>query len=79
MNPKRLVSLPGKESLLIRICGVLVGVAFIVVFGILGWLGEMPKLQAVCGTFIGFVFVSYGLGGSKLLLKVLPSTYVRKI
>ena len=79
MKSKRLTHLEGKESLWIRVPGFFVGVIFIVLVPIMAWLEQASILSAVAAVFIGVLFVAYGLGGSKLLLKVLPSTYVRKL
>jgi hypothetical protein len=79
MKSKWLTHLEGKESLWIRIPGFIVGVIFIVFMPVMAWLEQASILSAIAAVFIGVLFVSYGFGGSKLLLKVLPSTYVKKL
>ena len=79
MKRKRLKQLERRESLWIRVPGFFVGVIFIVVMPVMAWLEQASVLSAVAAVFIGVLFVAYGLGGSKLLLKVLPSIYVRKL
>jgi len=68
-----------KGSLWLRIPGLLMGLVFIVFFPVFAWQDQASTLSACSGVFIGVLFVAYGLGGPKLLFKVLPSTYVKKL
>jgi hypothetical protein len=79
MKRRRVTRLEGKETLWIRIPGFIIGVVFIVLMPIMAYLEVVKVLSAIAAVFIGTLFVAYGLGGSKLLLKVLPSTYVKKL
>ena len=79
MKSNWLTKLDGKETLWIRVPGFIVGLLFILMFPLMAWSGHASILSAIGAVFIGIMFVAYGLGGSRLLLKVMPSTYVRKL
>lgn len=79
MKSEKEKQLETKGSLWLRIPGFLIGLVSIVLFPVLSWQDQASVLSAFSGVFIGALFVAYGLGGPKLLFKVFPSTYVRKL
>jgi hypothetical protein len=80
MNMKnRLTELDGKESTIIKALGVIAGVTSIIGAPFLYWEGSFEIHELLGSIFLGILFTAYGVGGSKLFLKILPTTHIRKL
>jgi hypothetical protein len=75
----RLTELDGKESAIIRALGIIFGVISIMGAPFLYWEGTFEIHELLGSIFLGILFTAYGIGGSKLFLKILPTTHIRKL
>jgi hypothetical protein len=76
---KRLTELPEKETRLIRIPGLLLGIFGILCLPYKLIESQLPLHIGLGGMFLSIMFILYGYGGSKLFLKVFYTTRVRKL
>jgi hypothetical protein len=76
---KRLHNLPGRESKTLRLAALLIGGIGLAVLIFTPVLEGLPIHSQISAYVLSTVFAIYGAGGSKLLLKLVPTTYVRKL
>jgi len=68
-----------EESKIIRILGFAIGVFAVLLFPLAGWAGLTNILSSISGALMGLIFIIYGLGGRKLLAKILPNAASEKL
>jgi len=76
MSRGRVRRLKGKESLWIRIPGLVIGCAGLLLMPYLYFVDSASLVDVLLGMFICVIFASYGAGGSLLVFRIIPTTYV---
>ena len=78
MSPKRIKRFKAKESKLIRVLGAAVGVLILIAVPYLYLQAQLPIGVALGGLFFSILFIAYGVGGSELFFRVMPTTSISK-
>jgi hypothetical protein len=76
---KRITHLSGRESKILRLAAFLIGCIGLAVLIFTPVLEDLPIHSQVAAYVLSTMFAIYGAGGSKLLFKLVPTTYVRKL
>ncbi|GAB2529614.1 hypothetical protein GCM10008940_35090 [Microbulbifer agarilyticus] len=58
--------------MIFRILGVVLGTVFLIGASLMTFIGEVDYLQIAAVAILGGVFLLYGLGGNRVLSKVMP-------
>ncbi|CAH0992546.1 hypothetical protein SIN8267_02679 [Sinobacterium norvegicum] len=64
--------------MIIRVFSVITGLCFIIVFGVMIFIGQDGLLSQLCGIMTGLLFFVYGILGPNKMGKYLPGM-VKKI
>ena len=67
------------SSMIIRVLGTATGIGFIIISGLMIYIGQDSLASHLTGVFLGAIFIVYGVGGNKALSKVLPGMAKTKI